>query len=168
MSKLPEMTAYYNNAMDITLAVPVGWTGKVLAPQAFRIYGPPEPKFNNQRATLSVEKVDLREDADEAKTEYGSAAMDELVTQAQADLKGELHEFLSLREERHTTAAGLLAYSRWFHWTDPDAGTVHAQIQAFLLTPAGDLYIFNAATLKALESQYTPIFEHIIRSAKIT
>ena len=166
MAKLPEMTAYYNQAMKITLSVPVGWNGKVLAPSAFRIFSPPEPHHNNYRATLSVEQLDLSEDA-EGGAEYGSAALEELIEQSRADLAEELGGFQSAREERYTSATGQPAYAHWFSWQDPDTGLAHAQIQALLLTEAGQLYIFNAATLQPLAGQNLPIFEHILRSARI-
>jgi hypothetical protein len=167
MTKLPEMTAYSNQAMGITLAVPVSWTGKVLAPLAFRIFSPPQPKYNNYRATLSVEKIDLKEAADEKRAEFGKEALEELIAQAQADLKSEMHNFQSQREERYTSSDGLPAYSNWFHWLDPETGTTYSQIQALLLTSQGDLFIFNAAALKPLESGYLPVFNHMILSAHI-
>lgn len=166
MSKLPEMTAYYNEAMDITLAVPVGWTGKVLSPQAFRIFSQPEPKFDDYRGTLSVEKVDVTEDAPE-NIEYNAQALESLIAQAEDDLKRNMENYQSLREQRYTSQNNLPGYAHWFSWQDPESGKTFSQIQAFLLTAGGDLYIFNAATLKSLESRYMPVFDHIIQSAQI-
>jgi hypothetical protein len=167
MSKLPEMTTYNNQTMGLTLAVPVGWTGKVLGPQAFRIFGPPEAKHNNYRATLSVEKLDLTEDSDDKEAVYGEKAMADLIIQARDDLKSEMQNFELLREERISRVDGLPAYAHWFGWRDPESGMSYAQIQALVLTAEGSLYIFNAAGLRSLESYHTPIFEHIIRSARI-
>jgi hypothetical protein len=168
MPKLPEMTVYYNQTMDITLEVPVGWAGKVLAPLAFRIFSLPEPQFNNYRATLSVEEVNLNENTDGKDASYGSDTLDELIAQAQADLKKEMHGFQSLREKKFTSQDGLPAYALWFNWQDPATGQVHSQIQAFMLTANGYLYLFNAATLKPLETQHFPIFDHVILSARIS
>ena len=167
MQKLPDMSAYSNLAMGITLAVPAGWTGKVLAPLAFRIFSPPAPKYNNYRATLSVEKIDLKEDDGKKDMQYGKEALEALITQAQDDLKSEMQNFQSQREERYTGPGGLPAYSHWFRWLEPETGTAYSQIQAFLLTPEGYLYIFNAAMLKPLESEYLSIFDYMIHSAHI-
>ena len=167
MTKLPEMTAYSNQAMGITLAVPVNWTGKVLAPLAFRIFSPPQPKYDKYRATLSVEKIDLKEAADTKDAEYGKEALEELIAQARADLKSEMENFQSQREERYAGPGGLPAYSHWFHWLDAETGKAYSQVQAFFLTEQGDLYIFNAAMLKLLENEYLPIFNHMIHSAHI-
>jgi hypothetical protein len=168
MPKLPEMTAYYNQAMDLTLEVPVGWTGKVLAPLSFRIFSQPEPEFDNYRATLSVEKVNLNEDSDGKDTSFGSDVLDGLIAQAQADLKRDMAGFQSQREKKYTSQDGLPAYSLWFTWHDPATGQVHSQIQAFVLTANGYLYLFNAATLKPLESRHIPIFDHVIQTAHIS
>jgi len=166
--QLPEMTAYYNQDVGITLAVPVGWSGKVLSPLALRIFSLPEPKYNQYRATLSVEKVNLAEDASAgAPAQYGEAAMRELIEQARADLGSEMPGLRTLREERLARADGLLAYAHWFNWLDREAGHAYSQIQTLLLAAGGSLYIFNAATLKPLERKYLPVFEHIIRTAKI-
>jgi hypothetical protein len=167
MAKLPEMTVYYNQTLDITLSVPVGWTGKVLSPLTFRVFSPPEPDYNSYRATLSVEKIDLSEDAEEENVVYGKDALEELIAQAQTDLRSEMQDFQPLRDERYTSQDGLPAYSLWFTWQDPETGRAHSQIQAFLLTTEGCLYIFNAATLKPLENRYFSIFNHIIQSATI-
>jgi hypothetical protein len=166
--KLPEMTTYFNQAVGITLAVPVGWSGKGLSPLSFRIFGPAEPKHENDRATFSVEKVDLTQDVPAgAPAQYGEAAMLELIAQARADLKDEMPNLRTLREERLVRADGLPAYAHWFNWLDAQAGHAYSQIQALVLSADGSLYVFNAATLKSLERAYLPVFEHMLNSAKI-
>jgi hypothetical protein len=167
MADLPEMTSYYNQAMDIILPVPVGWTGKVLGPEAFRIFSLPEPAYQDYRATFSVEKMDLNEEAGEGKAEFGKQALEELAAQAKEELKSDMAGFRPLQENTFAGSDGFPTYSLWYRWQDPQTGAAYSQIQALRLTKAGFLYIFNAATLKPLEERYIPVFHYLIRSAQI-
>ncbi len=160
MANLPEMTSFYSEALHLTIAVPVGWTGKVLNQFAFRIFGPPEADHDDYRSTMSYElgRTSLT----------GEEGLKELIAQSLDDLKEDMNEFKVVKEERFLASGRAPAFARWYEWRDEGTNLHFSQLQAFILGPQSSMYLINAATLKPLEEKYLPIFQAILKSSRIT
>lgn len=159
MAKLPEMTSYYNENLHMTITVPVGWTGKILNPHAFRIFGPPEANFDDYRSTMSYELGNT--------SLVGKEGLADIARQSLDDLETDMNEFKVIREEHLLVSGRAPAFARWYEWRDEETNLHFSQIQAFIMAPQARLYLINAATLKPLEDRYIPIFNAILKSTQI-
>ena len=158
-SAAPRMVSYFSREAQVSVRLPEGWTGEILGPSKFRVFGPVEGEFDDYRSTMSFQRTDLVGD--------GEAWFEELVANTDANLAREHHEFGRLGEERFTLSSNARAHATWFEWRDEATGLHFSQLQALIMAESGRITLVNAATLKPLEDSYRPIFDQILRSTRL-
>lgn len=157
MPHLPQMTSYFNKETLVSIMVPEGWTGEIVNDQQFRLFGHPEPEYNDYRPTISY----LRGDNEVSGLEW----FENLIEESGESLRTGYNEFVLICEERFMLNHFAHAYVRWFEWRDEDSNLQFHQLQALIRSEL--LYLINAATLKQLRDKHIPIFNSIVRSTRI-
>ena len=159
LTPLPRMVSYYNADLHLSVRVPEDWTGQTINEKLVRCLGPAEPDHNDHRSTLSYQLYAL--------ADFGGADYETLIRTSGRDLANDFYAYVLSSEERFVLSSGASVYLRHFNWQDQATGQEFAQLQALILAFERDLYLVNAATLKALSDIYLPIFNAIVKSTRI-
>lgn len=169
MADLPEMVSYFHEALRISLLVPKEWHGQLFEDARFRILGPPDPNFDQYRATLDIQlcELDPAEAAENAKEyELGENALTRLFYKAGEAMKERYPSFQSLKEEHFTLSSDSIVIARYYQWREEDTARQYSQIQALISSYHNDFYLFNAATLRPNAARDIPIFDAILHSIR--
>lgn len=162
MSNLPEMVSYFNQETRISLMVPQDWTGSAIDSSKFRIFGLPEPGFeeyfDEYRATMSYEL--------DKPDSYGEEWFHQLVAQNNENMSQDYNNY-HLVDESYKEVANSMAYIKHYSWTEETTGLTLSQMQSLILPSPYALYIVNAAVIQSLELKYMPIFDAILNSTRI-
>lgn len=159
MTPLPAMVSYFNKDLGVSLRVPETWDGEEISAQQFRMFAPPEPQFDNYRSTLSYQRGVPEPNA--------SGWFETLIAQSAIEMQNNYAEFELLTEERFMLSSFAPVYTRHYEWHSPETGLHFSQLQALINLDDAWVFLINAATLKSLESQYTPIFDAILKSTRL-
>ncbi len=157
MPDAPKTASYFNSETSVSILMPEGWTGEIVNDQQFRLFGQPEPAFNDYRPTISY----LRGDDEVSDLE----SFETLIKESGESLRTGYNEFVLICEERFMLSQFAHVYMRRFEWRDEESDLEFHQLQA--LIRSGQLYLVNAATLKPLRDKHVSILSSIIRSTRI-
>jgi hypothetical protein len=162
MTKLPEMVSYFNEQIGISILLPEQWTVQVIEPSQFRIFGLPEPGFEEHfeeyRSTMSYRLAEPENNA--------SGWFESLITQSGREMVRDYNKYQLIGEE-HCKISAQPAYVRRYEWTEENTGLRVSQLQSLIYNNSSSFYLINAATLNPLEDKYMPIFNAILQSTRI-
>ncbi|BAY90275.1 MULTISPECIES: hypothetical protein [unclassified Tolypothrix] len=160
--KLPNMGSYCSEEIGISISLPEYWHPQVINQWQFRIFGLPEPGFEEYfeeyRSTMSYLL---------AEPENNSGNWFEiLITDSGNKIQEDYNEYQLISEES-CHISGHKAYIRQYEWTEITTSLRLSQLQSLIYNDSSSFYLINAATLKPLEAKYMPVFREILHSTQI-
>jgi hypothetical protein len=162
MTELPKMVSYFNEEIGISILVPEEWSVQVINQSQFRLFGLPEPGFeeyfDEYRPTMSYLLA-----APENNSENW---FETSITESGNQMQENYNEYQLISEE-YCQIADHQAYIRQYEWTETSTSLRLSQLQSLIYNDAGSFYLINAATLKPIEDKYMPIFRKILDSTRI-
>lgn len=162
MTQLPKMVSYYNSQTRISILVPENWTGQVISQAQFRIFGLPEPGFEDYfdeyRSTMSYTLA--------TPTNTEGDWFSRLVEESNQEMAKDYNEYRLVKEE-YCEIANRRAYLKYYQWREESTGLQLSQLQSLIRATPFSFYLINAATLKPIEEKYQPIFDAILQSTRI-
>ncbi|NET16455.1 MAG: hypothetical protein F6K08_28360 [Okeania sp. SIO1H6] len=162
MTQLPEMVSYFNEQIGISILLPEQWNVQVIEQFQFRIFGLPEPGFEEHfeeyRSTMSYLLTEPEN--------HASGWFEGLITESSQEMLQDYNEY-QLISEAHCKISTQTAYVRNYEWTEENTGLQILQLQSLIYNNSSSFYLINAAILKPLEDKYMPIFNAILESTRI-
>ena len=157
---LPTMASLTLADLNLSIRGPAeGWRADTIDEDRFRLYGPEQPERNDYSPTISF--------ALGAPEGSGEAWFNEFTTKAVEQMQSGYTNFWLNRHESYELSSMVPVHAVWFEWIDDDSGMHFVQLQAFIPVSPFEMYMVNAATLKPIEHEFVPIFDSILRSARI-
>lgn len=157
-----KMVSYYNSQTRISILVPEKWTGKVISHAQFRLFGLPEPGFEDYfdeyRSTMSYTLA--------KPTSVETDWFDSLVEESNEEMLQDYDEYV-LVDEKYCDIANRRAYLKYYRWREESTGLQLFQLQSLIRANPFSFYLVNAATLEPLQNKYQPIFDTILQSTRI-
>ncbi|MBS3029023.1 MAG: hypothetical protein HCA25_18635 [Dolichospermum sp. DET50] len=159
---LANMDSYCSEEIGISISLPKYWHPEVINQWQFRIFGLPEPGFEEYfeeyRSTMSYLLT-------EPESNSGNW-FEILITDSGNKMQEDYNEYQLISEE-YCQIAGNRAYIRHYEWTETTTSLRLSQLQSLIYNDSSSFYLINAATLKPLADKYMPIFREILHSTQI-
>jgi hypothetical protein len=158
--ELPAMASLTLADLRLSIRAPAdGWRAELIDERSFRLFGPEQPQLDAYSPTISFMLGEPEGSGDEWFDNFTAGAVHEMET-------GYTNFWLA-RQERFELSSMVPVHAVWFEWIDEQSGLHFVQLQAFIPVDPFEMYVVNAATLKAVESDFVPVFNSILRSIRI-
>ncbi|MFG6102980.1 hypothetical protein U2F10_12055 [Leptothoe sp. EHU-05/26/07-4] len=162
MATLPDMVSYFNQETMVSILVPKSWSGAIVDSSKFRIFGLPEPGFEEYFDEYKVSMSYELQKPDSSNDSW----FESLIAQNNALMQQDYNEYKLLQEQTYELG-GHKTYCNHYSWREENTGLRLFQMQAFIVGSPYKFYLINAAVLESLERKYIPIFENILNSTRI-